>query len=176
MLGNKNRKVIQIENGLELKIWNSITEATIELNLKSTTSICNAIKKGGKCRGFNWKYHKEEYEGEFWIQHPYLNIQCSSVGRVRLKTGVETFGSRRDKLRKYLRVIINGKHLFVHRLIAETFIENPENKPTVDHLDRNRENNNYWNLRWASMKDQNNNRVDNKIQFTNYSNRKLVFR
>jgi hypothetical protein len=35
----------------------------------------------------------------------------------------------------------------VHRLIAETFIDNPENKKTVDHIDRNTTNNCVKNLR-----------------------------
>lgn len=43
----------------------------------------------------------------------------------------------------------------VHRLVAETFIPNPENKPTVDHKDGNRKNNAISNLRWASYSEQN---------------------
>lgn len=43
----------------------------------------------------------------------------------------------------------------IHRLLAEAFIPNPENKPTVDHIDGNRQNNSLSNLRWATYSEQN---------------------
>ena len=39
---------------------------------------------------------------------------------------------------------------FIHRLIAETFIPNPDNHPFVDHIDRDPKNNSLSNLRWAT--------------------------
>ena len=48
-----------------------------------------------------------------------------------------------------------GKKRTVHRLVAEAFIPNPDNKPTVDHIDGNRTNNSISNLRWATYSEQN---------------------
>ena len=46
----------------------------------------------------------------------------------------------------------------IHRLLGIYFIDNPENKPCIDHIDRNRQNNNLTNLRWVSIKENNNNK------------------
>lgn len=49
-----------------------------------------------------------------------------------------------------LRVFINGKTKYINRLVAETFIRNPKHKSDVFHIDSDRENNHYKNLKWAT--------------------------
>jgi len=39
---------------------------------------------------------------------------------------------------------------FIHRLLMKQYIDNPDNHPEVDHIDRNKHNNNIENLRWCS--------------------------
>ena len=57
----------------------------------------------------------------------------------------------------YFDLYENNKRIKIplHRLVAEAFIPNPDNKPTVDHKDGNRQNNSISNLRWASYSEQN---------------------
>jgi len=51
------------------------------------------------------------------------------------------------------------KNCLLHRLLLNTFMENPSNLPCVDHIDRNRDNNDLSNLRWASYLDNSRNRT-----------------
>lgn len=61
---------------------------------------------------------------------------------------------RKDKQRK---------NKYIHRLVAEAFIPNPEHKKVVNHLDHNKTNNQVTNLEWCSQRDN-----------VNYSRKEMV--
>ncbi len=68
----------------------------------------------------------------------------------------------------YLKITIsldNGKRktFSVHRLVAESFIENSFNKPTVNHIDGIKLNNNKSNLEWATRSEQTQHAWDNNL-------------
>tara|TARA_R110000822_G_scaffold19777_2_gene64213 strand:- start:3165 stop:3674 length:510 start_codon:yes stop_codon:yes gene_type:complete len=45
------------------------------------------------------------------------------------------------------------KNYNIHRLLGLTFLDNPNNYPCIDHIDRNKQNNSLDNLRWVSYQD-----------------------
>lgn len=56
------------------------------------------------------------------------------------------------------------KDVMVHRLVAQAFIENTENKPFIDHLDGNKANNCVNNLEWVTMAENNQRAYDTGLK------------
>lgn len=92
--------------------------------------------------------------------------QVSNLGRIKsLRVKRHVDGIMTTKIRKngYAFIFLhkNNKRIWksVHRLVAQAFIPNPENKPQIDHIDGNPSNNIATNLRWATGKENMNNPI-----------------
>ena len=105
------------------------------------------------------------------IKHPKTGVLVREDGMVFLHKKGSHIGYEWTKGCKakdgYRIVRIDGKMIYVHRLVAEAFLPNTENKRTVDHINRVRDDNRVQNLRWATQKEQmeNNTRVLNRAEY-----------
>lgn len=93
------------------------------------------------------------YEDLYLISHEgkvYSLITHKIMSTFRLKEGYECVLLTKNK---------KHKHKSIHRLLAEAFIPNPENKPCIDHIDGNPRNNTLSNLRWCTHKENSNNPI-----------------
>ena len=107
-----------------------------------------------------------ENKAEIWKSHPEIaGIEVSNLGRVRtldrVVSGENGTRSLKGRVLKqqlnhngYLQVgfRVNGKRVnkSIHRLVAQTFIKNPDNLPEINHKDSDPTNNNVSNLERCS--------------------------
>lgn len=87
-------------------------------------------------------------KGEF-LKH-YLINKDGTVYSKRTKRYIQTHLSNSGYLRVTLWNGNKGKHFSVHRLVAEAFIPNPENKPHVNHINGDKTDNRVENLEWCT--------------------------
>ena len=101
----------------------------------------------------------------------YENYQISDFGNVKMTENNLTRKERQLKplitTKGYHRVRLYqnniSKFYFIHRLVAEYFLTNIENKNTVNHINGNKSDNSLINLEWNTYRENMNHSIENKL-------------
>ena len=96
---------------------------------------------------FRPEYNEKDEE---WREYKNTGYWFSNYGRIKHDKR-ELVGSLHQD--GYIFVTIKGRQLPVHRCISELFIDNPDNKPVVNHKDGNKMNNSIENLEWVTVQE-----------------------
>lgn len=126
--------------------------------------IASSIKEEWRFYSFNSDYIVTKSGDVFSVCHRQTSRKGNSIIKYRLrklKGSIDRYGY------KTVRIRVDGKkkHIKVHRIVAIMFIENPLNKPQVNHKNMNKLDNSVSNLEWVTD-------IENKAHY----NKKMGFK
>ena len=150
------RKVIitNKETGEE-KIFNSVTDCANYVD-RSPGQVSLSCRNKRDDPIYEMKYEKEERciiedENIIWKEYPENNkYLVSNTGEVKNKMGRIMMGGKQNG---YRTVNMRGMNRLIHRMVAQTYLPNPDNKSFVNHKDTNILNNHLENLEWVTPKE-----------------------
>lgn len=173
--------LIKSEKGVTLSIKFPVDRLVLAVFSGESVISNNIIHKDNNLRNcrldnlLNDTAGVESYPDEIWVDIAgYENYQVSSYGRIKKKSmvwydemlkhyridpefikvcGIRKPGERSNSERLFVGLTRNGKNYYFqpHRLAAQAFIPNPENKPQINHIDGNTLNNHISNLEWCTQ-------------------------
>jgi len=111
---------------------------------------------GAAVKGKIYKYNNITISMRWHTIDGFGNYIITENGNViNNRTGKKLKFDYSGKSKKYKRVTLSccgiTKRFLIHRLVAEYFISNPNNKPQVNHIDGNAKNNKISNLEWCTQ-------------------------
>jgi hypothetical protein len=167
---NQNIKLWRVDKDTleKLQAFDSIYDAAVWCKQYSfANSIHNArgyisyaLKNNVIRCGFGWiKQEQPDLEGEIWKNvsingKTFNDYFVSNLGRFKNSKGI-IMENYKPHHSGYIFARVNIQKYSMHQIVASTFLENPENKPAVNHIDGCKTNNSVSNLEWCTIPENN---------------------
>ena len=157
---NRRRPLQRIHPDGTVDFFENLDNACLKTGIRRDTLLACLCGQLRSHRGCTWQYTAPVViEGEIWCSlygRQYNQLQVSSKGRIRFQSGRVSYGF----LAQGYQAVRLDRRYKVHRLICLAFHGHPPSSEysSVDHIDNTPSNNCIENLRWATMKMQNNNK------------------
>ncbi len=168
---NQNLEIYRLDKETDeiLEKYDSIEEAAkwvvdqnISVKLQSIRGTISCAVRGvyKSSYGYKWKtVEQNSLNNEEWREviingEKVSNYFVSSFGRFKNKKGI-IMKDYKPHHSGYIYLRVNIQKYALHRLVAQTFIPNLENKPFVNHIDGNKTNNSVNNLEWVTCAENN---------------------
>lgn len=100
---------------------------------------------------------------EVWKEIPGFKGKYFASNMGQIKSEIRILVGPKTNTKGYLRVTLNKRQYYVHRLVAITFLSNPTNLTQINHIDCNKLNNNINNLEWTSNQQNRDHAVRNDL-------------
>ena len=148
------------KNGIFIKTWESAKQIEIELKYSAISVRRCCRGEAHTYMGFIWKNPNflTDITGYVTVLtddgHKFSNFKIDKDGNI-INNKNKLFKSVLSQGYPNISITSDaGKKIkyYVHRLVAMTFIENPNNYPIVNHIDKNKLNHNVSNLEWCTFK------------------------
>ena len=147
------------KNGKRIKVYNSIVDALKENDVNRSDVFRVLRGKRKSAGGFKWRYldkpNQDPGDTSDWVELPqYRGYLISREGQVCTKKFNRLRKPHVHKSTGYtcLSIQNNGKTVSVriHKFVALAYLPNPNNYTSINHKDRNKNNNHVDNLEWCS--------------------------
>lgn len=176
----RTRNVAQYDaiSGKLIEQFNSIIEASQKLIIDHRLISSCARGKQKTTKGYIFKYIDNKVDVHLPIDSNCTWKEFRENPKYHIYSNGDIYSLYHKKIikpyinggYKIVGLMVDGKSCkyYAHILVAKTFLPNEYNLPIVDHLDRNKNNNNVSNLRWVDYKTNNKNR-----DFSNFIKKKI---